>query len=85
MSRTMVFRRILVVTILLCAAVCGSLAQNRPAQPTSPSAPAGTPGTFSGRLTGGGMDGATVTITNAATGASQKPRPTAMECSRLPI
>jgi len=59
-------------TVLLCAAVC-VYAQNRPAQPaqTNPSVSAGTPGTFSGRLTGTGMDSATVTITSVATGATQ--------------
>ena len=73
MSRDNVFRRTLGTTILLCAAVCGCFAQNQPAQParTSPPALAGTPGTFSGHLTGGDTDGATVTITSAATGASQ--------------
>ena len=73
MSRITVYRRTFRAMILLCAAVSGCFAQNRPAQPAppSPSATAGTPGTFSGRLTGNGMDGATVTITSVATGASQ--------------
>jgi carboxypeptidase family protein len=73
MSRNIMFRRTLSATILLSASVCGAFAQTRPAQgaQTSPSAPASAPGTFSGRLTGSGMDGATVTVTSSANGASQ--------------
>ena len=73
MSQNTKFRTTVGVTILLCAGVCASFAQNQPAQPaqTNRSVTGGTPGTFSGRLSGGGMDGATVTITSVATGASQ--------------
>src|SRR5690242_15181327 len=39
--------------------------------PTTTQNSSQSPGTFTGRLTGAGMDGATVTFTNAATGAAQ--------------
>ena len=72
MSRYLAFARTLGAAILFCVGISESFAQNRSteASQSNPSA-AGTPGTFSGRLTGTGMDGATVTITNGATGTSQ--------------
>ncbi|MCU1335862.1 MAG: Cna domain protein [Bryobacterales bacterium] len=55
------------VALGLCLATAPfALAQNQPPQSATAS-----PGTFSGRLTGAGMDGATITLMNTATGASQ--------------
>lgn len=50
----------------LCIVTSMALAQNQP----MPSA-SGSSGTFSGRLSGAGMDDATITLTNSATGATQ--------------
>ena len=46
-------------------------AQDRPSQPATLQSTAGPSGTFAGRLNGAGTDGATVTLTNTATGESQ--------------
>jgi len=63
MSRSTVFKQLI---LTLCVVIPLSWAQNQPAQTNSNQA-----GTFSGHLTGAGMDGATVTLTNSATGAAQ--------------
>ena len=62
MSRNMLLK---LSTLCFCLAGSLALAQNQPFPSTSTS-----PGTFSGRLTGSSMDGATITLTNS-TGVSQ--------------
>src|SRR6478736_2544725 len=65
MSRSKSFARMLFNVVLLGAVLLAGVsawAQSPPPQ---------TPGSFSGRLTGAGMDSANVTLTNVATGASQ--------------
>jgi len=57
---------------LVCLLAAASLAQNQ--QPPGTSAQTSQqnqPGTFSGRINAAGMDGATVTLTNSSTGATQ--------------
>ena len=71
MSRSLVFKRTFTTPLLLCAAACGLFAQSQRTQANRASTTVGTPGTFAGRLTGAGMDGATVTLTSVATGMSQ--------------
>src|SRR3954447_768673 len=51
----------------LCFIVTAANSQTQPAQSSAQAAS----GTFKGQLTGAGMDGATVTFTNSATGAAQ--------------
>jgi hypothetical protein len=54
------------VALCVCLVTPFALAQNRPTQSTTSG-----PGTFSGRLIGAGMDGATITLTNTATNESR--------------
>ena len=60
------FRKNCILTLVVCLCAGGwlCLAQNQPSSQ-------GAPGTFSGRLSGAGMDGATVTVTNTVTNAVQ--------------
>ena len=54
------------VLLCLCITAPTTFSQNRPDQSS-----ADTQGTFSGRLNGAGMDSATITLTNSASGATQ--------------
>src|ERR1051326_4699969 len=82
-SSTIRRRNVAVVCLLALALFVSAQAQVPPVRPVPPGqtrAPAQTPppatspgisGSFSGRLNGAGMDAATVTVTNTATGVTQ--------------
>src|SRR5882724_3494530 len=59
----------LLVYLTAAAGIC--LAQRQPQPGAAQTQATENAGTFTGRLSGAGMDGATVTATNAATGATQ--------------
>ena len=57
--------------VIACAAAQQPTPSSTPNQQTQTSTSTGQPGVFTGHLTGAGMDGATVTLTNSATGESR--------------
>src|SRR5215471_3194712 len=59
-------KSLLTLVVCLLAGACLCFAQNQ-STPQATQGSQGAPGTFSGRLSGAGMDGATVTVTNTTT------------------